>query len=184
MTHEIIVAGFGGQGVLFTGQLLAYAALAEGREVSFIPSYGPEMRGGTAHCAVVISDEEISSPLVEEPGAALVFNLPSLARFEPRVKPGGLLLLNSSLVHRPVQRNDLLVCRVPASEIAAGLGLDRVANMVMLGAYLALSRAVSPETVRRLLEEKIFARSPQLLEVNRQALEAGERYTGSLALGA
>src|SRR5580765_4158206 len=134
MHAEIIIAGFGGQGVLFAGQLLAYAGLAERRHVTWIPSYGPEMRGGTANCTVVISDEEIGSPLIRRPSAAVVLNPPSMERYAPLVKPGGVLVLDSALIAETCGRDDIRQLRLPASDIAAGLGFPRVANMVLIGA--------------------------------------------------
>lgn len=172
--NEIIVAGFGGQGVLLTGQLLAYAGLLEGKQVAWVPSYGPEMRGGTANCSVIIAGHAIGSPLVEEPGAALVFNQPSLDKFAGRVRPGGLLLVNSSIVDTSdVKRRDLQVYHVPANEIAARLGNDRVANMVMLGAYLELTGAVSVDSVLAALAKVLPASKHKLLEINRKAAEMG-----------
>ena len=121
MQTEIITAGFGGQGVLFTGQLLTYAAMDEGREVTWIPSYGPEMRGGTANCTVVISDEEIGSPMVSDPQAVIAMNLPSLDKYEGKVRPGGVLVVNESMVDRAVSRQDIKVVMVKANEIAEEL---------------------------------------------------------------
>ncbi len=173
MQQEVIVAGFGGQGVLLTGQLLAYAGLLEGKHVAWIPSYGPEMRGGTANCSVIISDQNIGSPLVEEPGAVLVFNQPSLEKFAKRVRSGGILLINSSIVTGEVKRQDIQVYRVPASQIAAQLGNDRVANMVLLGAYLELTGAVSTESVLKALAKVLSKGKSGLLEINRKAAEMG-----------
>src|SRR5512137_2600423 len=121
MQHEIIISGFGGQGALFAGQLLAYAALAEGRHVTWIPSYGPEMRGGTANCTVIVSDDEIGSPLVRQPSAAIVLNPPSFDRYEPLVQKGGVLLSNASLIPSASLRSDLRMLALPANEIAAEL---------------------------------------------------------------
>jgi len=174
MQHEIIVAGFGGQGVLLTGQLLAYAGLLEGKQVAWVPSYGPEMRGGTANCSVIISDRSIGSPLVDEPGAALVFNQPSLDKFEKHIRNRGLLLINSSTVDtRGVKRKDLQVHHIPANEIAARLGNDRVVNMVMLGAYLELTGVVSIDSVLAALAKVLPVNKHSLLTVNRKAAEAG-----------
>jgi len=129
MQTEIIIAGFGGQGVLFGGQLLTYAAMDEGKEVTWIPSYGPEMRGGTANCTVVISDEEIGSPMVSNPQAAIVMNLPSLDKYEPLIKPGGVLVINESMVDRKPLRKDINVVMVKANDIAEKLGDRRLSNM-------------------------------------------------------
>lgn len=174
MQNEIIVAGFGGQGVLLTGQLLAYAGLLEGKQVAWVPSYGPEMRGGTANCSVIISDHGIGSPLVEEPDAALVFNQPSLEKFAKRIRQRGLLLVNSSIVDTGgMKRRDLQVYHVPANEIASRLGNDRVANMVMLGAYLELTGVVSVGSVLAALAKVLPVNKHGLLAVNRKAAEMG-----------
>ena len=174
MQTEVIVAGFGGQGVLLTGQLLAYAGLLEGKNVAWVPSYGPEMRGGTANCSVIVSDQAIGSPLVEEPCAALIFNQPSLEKFEPRIRPSGLLLVNSSIVNTgSVKRKDMHIYHVPASEIAGRLGNNRVANMVALGAYLDLTGVVSLDAVLTALTKVLPVNKHSLLEVNRRAAELG-----------
>lgn len=179
MMERIIIAGFGGQGVLFTGQLLAYAGMMEGKHVCWVPSYGAEMRGGTANCAVTVSDEEISSPLVEEPGTLFIFNLPSLLKFAPRLKPGGILLLNSSLVKSEVKRDDVRVCPVPANQLAEKIKSGQLANLVMLGAYLKLSEIVALISVIQSLEKILPAHRRQLLPYNRQALEEGMGYIGN-----
>src|SRR5690349_21124683 len=136
MHAEIVIAGFGGQGVLFAGQLLAYAGLAEGRNVTWIPSYGPEMRGGTAHCTVVISDAEIGSPLVRRPTAAIVMNQPSLDRYAPLVLPGGVLIVDSALCAPHAVRPDIQELDLPAKDMAADLGYPQIANVVLLGALI------------------------------------------------
>ena len=122
MQTEIVFSGFGGQGALFAGQILAFAAMDAGKEVTWVPSYGPEMRGGTANCQVIVADEEIGSPLTRTPSAAVIFNLPSLDKFEPQVVPGGLIVVNSSLVNRGVSRKDVKAIMIPAQEIAEELG--------------------------------------------------------------
>ena len=132
MQTEIIISGFGGQGVLFAGQLLAYAAMEQNLQVTWIPSYGPEMRGGTANCTVIISDEEIGSPVVGSPKVALALNLPSLDKYEPLIKTGGLLIVNASMVDRSPRRTDIQTVMIPASEIAESLGDKRMTNMVCL----------------------------------------------------
>ena len=143
MQRDVIMAGFGGQGILLIGKMLAYAGMREGMEVSWLPSYGPEMRGGTANCTVVISDKPVGSPVIRSPRAVVAMNLPSLEKFEPDVRKGGLLLINSSLINRGAQRDDLTVIEVPANEMASDLGNPRGANMVALGAYLGATDAVS-----------------------------------------
>ena len=173
MVEELIIAGFGGQGVMLMGQLLSYAGLHEGKNVSWIPSYGPEMRGGTANCSVVISDEQIGSPIVTEPTTAIVMNRPSLDRFEPTVREGGILIYNSSLIDRAPTRTDIRVIAVPANEIGAELGSDRVANMIVLGAYLAASGAVSADSVEAILPDVLPPRRHDLIPLNGQALKRG-----------
>jgi 2-oxoglutarate ferredoxin oxidoreductase subunit gamma len=173
MQTEIIIAGFGGQGVLFGGQLMAYAALDNGMEVSWIPSYGPEMRGGTANCTVIIADEEIGSPTVRHPKAAVVFNLPSFDKYEPLVVPGGVLIANESLINRGFQRTDLTAIMIPANEIAEAIGNKRLTNMVMLGALLQALPVLSIESVQKTLETHLPQRHKHLLPLNAQALKQG-----------
>lgn len=173
MQQEVIIAGFGGQGVLFAGQLLAYAGMDEGKEVTWIPSYGPEMRGGTANCTVVISDEEIGSPFVKNPAAVIAMNLPSLDKYEDLVKEGGTLVVNSSMVNRQVAREDIHVISVPANEIAEQIGSKRAVNMVMLGALLGNIHLLSLEALETALEVHLPARHQQHLAANMEALRQG-----------
>jgi 2-oxoglutarate ferredoxin oxidoreductase subunit gamma len=174
MASEVILAGFGGQGVLFAGQLLAYAALEQGLEVTWIPSYGPEMRGGTANCTVVISHEEIGSPLVRHPRGAVVFNGPSLDKYEPEVAVGGVLVVNCSLASRAVTRADLQVVRVAGSRLAEALGEPKLTNMVLLGALLGALPLLPLEAVEQALEVHLPARHRGLLAANSRALRAGQ----------
>lgn len=176
MQTEIIIAGFGGQGVLFAGQLLSYAAMDEGREVTWIPSYGPEMRGGTANCTVVIADEEIGSPLVQNPQAVIAMNLPSLDKYEPSVRPGGVLVVNTSLANRPTNRQDIRCVAIPGSEIAEELGDRRMTNMVLLGGLLANLPVLSMEAIERALQAHLPARHQRLLPLNMQALHRGASF--------
>lgn len=173
MQTEIVFSGFGGQGALFAGQLLAYAAMDEGLHVSWIPSYGPEMRGGTAHCIVILSDDEIGSPLVRHPFAAIVMNQPSLDKYEPLVAPGGVLVVNTSLTTRPAARADIRIIEVPANQIAESLGHNKLANVVLLGAWLAASAALPLSAVEQALATHLPQRHQSLLEANRQALSQG-----------
>ncbi len=175
MSHQMIMAGFGGQGVLVMGQLLAYAGMMEDRQVSWIPSYGPEMRGGTANCSVIITDEKIGSPIVTEPDLVVAMNLPSLDKFESWLKPGGILIMNSSLIAKQDLRKDMIVYQVPANDLAQETGNPKVANMVMLGAVVAAAKAVAAESVLQAFV-KLFAKKPQLVEVNKQALHKGAGY--------
>ncbi len=176
MQTEIVIAGFGGQGVLFAGQVLTYAAMDAGKEVTWIPSYGPEMRGGTANCTVIISDEEIGSPLVRNPRAAVVLNLPSLDKYEPMVISGGVLIGNASLINRGALRTDIESVFLPANEIAEKLGDKRMTNMVTLGALLAKLPVLTLEAVEKSLEKHLPARHKRLLSVNYQALQQGAEF--------
>ena len=176
MQTEIIIAGFGGQGVLFAGQLLAYAARDEGKEVTWIPSYGPEMRGGTANCTVVIADEEIGSPMVRHPKAVIAMNLPSLDKYEPQVAQGGLMVINSSIINHAPTRADIKAVMVPGNEIAENLGDRRMTNMVLLGALLANLPVLSIEALERALKGHLPARHQRLLPTNLQAIAQGASY--------
>lgn len=176
MQTEIIIAGFGGQGILFAGQLLAYAALDAGMEVTWIPSYGPEMRGGTANCTVTIADEEIGAPTVRNPKTGMVFNLPSFDKYEPLIKPGGVLIANQSLIDRGFKRTDLKAVMIPANEIAESLGDKRLTNMVMTGALLALLPVLSLEAVEKTLATHLPERHRHLLPLNSKALREGAEY--------
>lgn len=177
MRHEdIIISGFGGQGALFAGQLLAYAGLADGLHVTWIPSYGPEMRGGTANCTVIVSEEEIGAPIIRHPSAAIVLNLPSMDKYEPLVKPGGVLIVNTTLVPRASQREDIRVIALPASDIATELGNVRMANLVALGALLKATGIVSLELVMTQLEEHLSERQRKWLEPNKAALLKGAEF--------
>jgi 2-oxoglutarate ferredoxin oxidoreductase subunit gamma len=176
MLQEIVISGFGGQGVLFAGQLLAYAGLAEGKHVTWIPSYGPEMRGGTAHCTVIVSDEEIGSPLVRNPSAAIVFNPPSMTRYASLVKPNGVIISDSTLVAQRSNRSDVREIALPAKDIAVELGFPQVANVVMVGALIGATKVVKAETVEQVLDERTGARHREALEPNKQALRRGIEY--------
>ncbi len=172
MQRDVIMAGFGGQGILLIGKMLAYAGMHEGMEVSWLPSYGPEMRGGTANCTVVISDKPVGSPVIRSPRAVLAMNLPSLEKFEPDIREGGLLLINSSLINRGAERDDLTVVEIPANEVASELGNPRGANMVALGAYLGATDAVPIDSVIEVIRET-FAAKPAVIDVNIEALRKG-----------
>lgn len=172
-THEILIAGFGGQGVLTAGQILAYAGNIEGVNVSWVPAYGPEQRGGTANCSVVLSDQVVACPLVTEPTALIVMNLPSLEKFEKAVQPGGLLVINTSLCDRPVTRTDIRVVRIPATEIAIELGNARFANMVALGALIGAEPMVDSETILQAMLKVLGKDKEKYLPINRKALRRG-----------
>jgi 2-oxoisovalerate ferredoxin oxidoreductase beta subunit len=165
------ISGFGGQGILFAGIALAEAGMREGLQVSWIPSYGPEMRGGTAHCHVKLSSQSIASPLISRPSTVIVFNEPSLERFGGELLPGGLLMLNSSMVTSKPSRNDVRIVEVPATDAAKEVGNPKVANMIMLGAYLQVTKAVTEESI--LASLGAHGMRPELMEINRKALQTG-----------
>lgn len=173
---EIIIAGFGGQGVLVLGQMITYSGMIEDKAVSWFPSYGPEQRGGTCNCSVVIAEEEIGSPLVTAPTTAIVMNAPSFDRFEPTVAKGGLLIYNSSLIEKKSQRDDIRVIAVPANEIADELGNARVANMVLLGTLIEATNVIKTESVEQALKNVLSERHHDLIPLNMQALERGRAY--------
>lgn len=179
MDERIIIAGFGGQGVQSMGQLLAYAGMLEGRNVSWLPSYGPEMRGGTTNCNVIISDDPVGAPIVSEATCAMVLNRPSLEKFESAVMPGGDLYINSSLVEQKATRTDIHVHYVPCNELAEELGNSRVGNMVMLGAYLHRSGAASYDAVLEALTQVLGEGKAHLVDVNRRALTTGAKLVGA-----
>lgn len=172
MRHEIVMSGFGGQGVLLMGQILAYAGMLEEKRVSWIPSYGPEMRGGTANCSVIITDGATGSPMVVHPTAAVVLNLPSLDKFEGAVQPDGVLIVNSSLIDKAVKRQDIKTYRVPVNDIATELGNLKMVNMVALGALIAATDAVDMEILFKAFAKK-FASKPQVIEANKVAINRG-----------
>ena len=173
MKEELIIAGFGGQGVIMAGKLLCIAAMGEGKFVSHIPSYGAEMRGGTANCSVVISDTEIGSPTITEPDVAIVLNKPSLTKFEPKVKPGGLLIYNSSLIDRKPERTDITTVDLKANDISEAEGSDRAANMAAIGKLISLKPEIaSLESVIKALDIAISARNKKYNEINIKVLKA------------
>jgi 2-oxoglutarate ferredoxin oxidoreductase subunit gamma len=173
MLETFVFAGFGGQGVMFAGQLLAYAALEEGYESTWIPSYGPEMRGGTAHCYVVISDRPIGSPIVKHPPFAIAFNNPSFMKYEPMVAPGGLLAYNESMITQDSHREDIEYLAVPAATLAERAGNMKLLNVVLLGAVLAARPVLPVEAIHRALELHLPAKHKDKLEANYRALELG-----------
>ncbi|HMN61687.1 MAG TPA: 2-oxoacid:acceptor oxidoreductase family protein [Anaerolinea sp.] len=176
MQTELIISGFGGQGVLFAGQLLSYAAMDAGLEVTWIPSYGPEMRGGTANCTVIISDQEIGSPLVKHPTAVIAMNLPSLDKYENVVASNGVFVVNTSIIQRKPERTDVRWVMVPGNKIAEDLGDRRMTNMVMLGALLASLPVLSLEALEKSLAAHLPERHHKLLPLNYQALRKGAEY--------
>jgi len=173
MQKEILIAGFGGQGVLFGGQVMAYAAMDTGKEVTWIPSYGPEMRGGTANCTVVIADDEIGSPLVKNPPLVIALNLPSFDKYEELLAPGGTLVVNKSMVDRAAKRDDIHVIFVACNEIAEEIGDKRLMNMVAVGALLSALPELSLKDIEKALEAHLPARHKHLLPKNYEALKRG-----------
>ena len=172
-TEEIIIAGFGGQGVLSMGKILAYSGVMQGLEVSWMPSYGPEMRGGTANVTVILSDRQISSPIVHDYDTAIILNQQSMDKFEPRVKPGGVLIYDPNGVVRPPQRKDIRVYAIPATEEAARLGNIRVFNTMILGGYLKVKPVVSLDNVFRGLAKSLPERMASLIPANEAAIQKG-----------
>ena len=165
MQTEVIMSGFGGQGLMMIGKLLAKAGLEEGKDVTWLPSYGPEMRGGTANCTVVIADKPIGSPLISSPQAAVVMNQPSLEKFAPMLRKGGILVINSTMIPVNSDRTDLRSFRIKANDLAQELGNRRSANLVMLGAYIGLEEVVSPKTLIEAIKEA-FAAKKKFIDVN------------------
>ncbi len=173
--QQIVIAGFGGQGVMSMGQLLTYAGMLENKKVSWLPSYGPEMRGGTANCNVIISDDPVGSPVVTDADTAIIMNLPSLDKFENYVVEDGYLLINNSLVDKKPFRKDVKVYEIPVNEIADELGNAKTANMVMLGAYIELTHVVNPESVLESLKKVLGPSKEHLIPLNREALKKGAK---------
>lgn len=173
MKEEIIIAGFGGQGVLSMGKILAYCAIMQDMEVTWMPSYGPEMRGGTANVCVIVSDRKISSPIVTKYDTAIVLNQQALDKFEHTVKPGGLLIYDPNGINNPPTRTDIKVCRIDAIDVAAKVGNAKVYNMAVMGAYLKIKPIVSYDNIDRGLAKCIPARYSDLISLNRQAIDEG-----------
>lgn len=173
-TEEIIIAGFGGQGVLSMGMTLAYAAMVEGKEVSWMPSYGPEMRGGTANCMVIVSDKTISSPILSRFDTAIILNQPSMDKFAQRVKPGGLLIYESGNILQPSARTDIEKVPIDANSEAFLMKNSKVMNMIILGAYLSCKPVVSKTSVVKALEKVLPEKYHHLLKINAEALDKGE----------
>ena len=172
MLIKTILAGFGGQGVLSMGLTLAQAAMREGRNVTYLPAYGAEVRGGTANCTVAISDEEIASPVASSPEFVIAMNQPSMIRFQYRLQSGGVFFLNSSLIDAEVTRGDIVVVKVPANTIAEQIGNSRSANVVMLGAFIKKSNLINLDTLFEVLKES-FSKKKKLVAINKEALQAG-----------
>ena len=173
MRKEIIIAGFGGQGVMSIGKNLAESGVEEGLEVTWVPSYGPEMRGGTANCSVILSDSRIGTPLIEDATEVIVMNRPSLSKFLDNVMPGGSIFINSSTIPDEVDRDDINVYRIPCDDIALKLGNPQISNMVMLGAYLGATKALKVSTVEGMIRHMFSGTKAHLIDLNLEALKAG-----------
>lgn len=175
-TTGILIAGFGGQGALFAGKLLAYSALMEEKQLSWLPSYGPEMRGGTANCGVIISDDPVGSPIVSEPDVLIAMNKPSFDKFEPACVPGALIFSDSTLIDSKSERTDVTVFEVPATQVAQEKGLEGLSNIILVGKMLKETGVVSIDTACEALKKMIPAKKAHLVDKNIEALKAGYDY--------
>ncbi len=172
-TKQMLLSGFGGQGILFAGKFLAYKGLTDGKQVSWLPSYGPEMRGGTASCSVIISDEAVGSPIISNPDILVAMNLPSLDKFENNVVSGGIILADSTLIERKVERDDVTVYYIPATRLASENGFPTLANMILMGKLLEVLGGFNAEDVKATLSKVISAKRADMLETNLKALQLG-----------
>ncbi len=173
MTTQILLSGFGGQGILFTGKFLAYKGLLADKNVSWLPSYGPEMRGGTASCSVIISDEEVGSPIISQPDVLIAMNLPSFEKFEPTVKPGGIVIADSSLIEAKSTRTDIDVYYIPATALASDMGKQSLANMIILGKLLKVMNDFNEDEIKTVLSKVIPPKKADMLEINMKAMQLG-----------
>ncbi len=176
MYTQILIAGFGGQGVLFAGKVLAYKGLTEEKQISWLPSYGPEMRGGTANCSVIVSDTPVGSPIVSVPDILIVMNLPSLDKYESAVTKGGCVFVDSTLIGRKVERTDITAHYIPATKMARELGIPTLANMIMIGKVIKETGVVSMDGLRDALAKTVSAKHQDLIDANLKAIEAGFNY--------
>ena len=177
-TTQILIAGFGGQGILFAGKFLAYKGLLEDLQVSWLPSYGPEMRGGTANCSVILSDDPVGSPIITRPDVLIVMNLPSLQKYVDAVVPGGQIYVDSALIDEKVQRADVTAYYIPATQMAKDAGVGTLANMIMMGHVLKNNPELSFEGTEVTVQKLVPAKKPELVGLNMKALEAGRDYAG------
>ena len=176
MTTQLLIAGFGGQGVLFAGKFLAYKGLLEGKQLSWLPSYGPEMRGGTANCSVILSDDPIGSPIISSPDVLIAMNLPSRDKYEDTVVPGGMIFVDSTLIERKVRRTDVKVFYIPCTALAQQIGAPTLANMIMVGKFIRESGAVRYENLDAALKKVVSARHADLFDINLKAINTGYQY--------
>ena len=175
-TKQFLFSGFGGQGILFSGKFIAYKGLMDGKNVSWLPSYGPEMRGGTASCGVIVGDESVGSPIVSKPDVLVAMNLPSLDKYESTVAPGGIIFVDSTLVSRDVNRTDVTVYPVPATQMASDNGTPTLANMILVGKILKVLGEFDEDSLRAALGKVISAKRADMLEVNLNAMKLGADY--------
>ncbi len=180
MACEILIAGFGGQGILFSGKFIANEALLRGKEVSWLPSYGPEMRGGTANCSVIISDSAIGSPIISNPDILVVMNLPSLDKYEDKVKKNGKIIADSSLIDRKVLRDDVSAHYIPATRLASDSGLAGLANMVVIGYLIKASGIIPYENIERTAAKTVSSEKKELYSLNLKAIELGYNYNSDI----
>lgn len=173
MNTQILIAGFGGQGILFAGKFLAYEGLIDQKEVSWLPSYGPEMRGGTANCSVIISDSKVGSPIVDKPDILIAMNAPSFDKYIDEVKPGGMAFVDSSLVEKKTDRDDITVYYIPATKLASDSNLPGLANMIIIGSVIKHAGIIPTENIDKALAKVVSAKKQNLLELNKKALEIG-----------
>ncbi len=176
MNKEILIAGFGGQGILFSGKFLAYEGLIDGKEVSWLPSYGPEMRGGTANCSIIISDNAVGSPIVSNPDILIAMNLPSLDKYENETKAGGQIFVDSSLIDRKVERTDVETYYIPATKMASDEGLTGLANMIIIGHMIAKSGIVPEENIEKAMQKVVPATKQNMFDLNMKAVQLGFNY--------
>ena len=176
MNKQILIAGFGGQGILFSGKFLAYEGLIDNKEVSWLPSYGPEMRGGTANCSIILSDTKIGSPIVDNPDILIAMNAPSLEKYENAVTAGGEIYIDSSLIEKKVERSDVKAYYIPATKLASDNGLSGLANIIMIGLMIKKSGIVPYENIEKAMKKVVSAKRPELFDLNIKAIELGYNY--------
>ena len=176
MTHQFLIAGFGGQGLLFAGKFLVNKGMLDGKEVSWLPSYGPEMRGGTANCSVIVSDEPVGSPIVDHPDVLMVMNLPSLEKYEDAVVPGGMIFVDSTLIDKKVARDDVKVFYVPATQMASDAGVTTLANMILTGKIMKELGEFDEAGVENALKQVVSVKHPEMFDLNLKALTMGRDY--------
>ncbi len=176
MNKQILIAGFGGQGILFSGKFLAYEGLIDGKEVSWLPSYGPEMRGGTANCSIILSDDKIGSPIVDQPDILIAMNAPSFDKYIGDVKPGGQVFIDSSLIEQKCERNDIEAYYIPATKIASDEGLTGLANMIMIGLLIKKADIMPYENIEKAMQKVVPAKKQNLFDLNMKAIEIGYNY--------